>query len=423
MKYYKKVVCLGLSLCLICVAPLCANASDGGDISTALSTEYNYDSIATEYYSDDLITPLDDVVETAGAIGTDLEINAKSVVLLEPKTGKILYEKNAHEKLAPASITKIMSLLLVMEAIEAGNLTLDTVISASEHACSMGGSQIWLEPNEAMTIHELLKASFVASANDATVALGEAVAGSEESFVAMMNNRAKELGMNDTNFVNATGLDADGHVTSAYDVALMSAALISHELVKNYSTIWMDSLRDGKIGLVNTNKLVRFYEGATGLKTGTTSQAGSCLAATAERNEMELVAVVMGSPNSNDRFNGARKLLDYGFANWSFLSVIVNEENLTPIPVTGGTALSVDISANEIKSILVPKGKRDSVAQELTIETELAAPVRKGQQVGVSRIVLDGEELGAISITAVEDVNKMTFFVALSRILKCVLYM
>lgn len=422
MKFYKKVVCLGLCFCFICLAPFCANASEG-DISTAISTEYNFDAIATEYYSDELITPFEETIETVGAIGTDLEINAKSVVLLEPKTGKILYEKNSHEKLAPASITKIMSLLLIMEAIDAGTLSLDTVISASEHACSMGGSQIWLEPNETMTVNDLLKASFVASANDATVALGEAVAGSEESFVAMMNSRGKELGLLDTNFVNATGLDADGHLTSAYDVAIMSAALIGHQLVKNYSTIWMDSLRNGEIGLVNTNKLVRFYEGATGLKTGTTSQAGSCLAATAERSGMELVAVVMGSSNSTDRFNGARKLLDYGFANWSFLSVIVGDENLTPIPVKGGTALSVDIAANQTKSILVPKGKRDSVSQEVTIETELEAPVKEGQQVGVSRIVLEGEELGVIPITAVNDVKKMTFLVALTRILKYVLYL
>lgn len=422
MKLHKKVMSLGLCFCLICFTPLLADASEG-NISTALSTEYNFKSVATEYYSDDLTTPLEDVVETAGAVGSDLEIKAKSVVLMEPKTGKILYESNPHEKLAPASITKIMSLLLIMEAIDAGNLKLDTVISASEHACSMGGSQIWLEPNETMTVNDLLKACFVASANDATVALAEAVAGSEESFVAMMNEKAKELGMLDTNFENATGLDSDNHLTSAYDVALMSSALIGHELVKNYSTIWMDSLRNGEIGLVNTNKLVRFYEGATGLKTGTTSKAGSCLSATAERNGMQLVAVVMGASNSNDRFNGARKLLDYGFANWSFLNVIVNDENLTSIPVTGGTALSVDIAANETKSILVPKGKRDSVTQEITIETELKAPVKKGQQVGISRIVLDGEELGVIPITAANDVDEMTFMAALSRIFKYVLSM
>ncbi|MBR6741803.1 MAG: D-alanyl-D-alanine carboxypeptidase, partial [Clostridia bacterium] len=253
---------------------------------------------------------------TKAEIGTKLDIKAKSAILLEPYTGKILYEQNSDEKLAPASITKIMPLLLVMEALKRGDISLETAVYASEHACSMGGSQIWLEPGEGMTVDELLKATVIASANDACVVLGELLAGSEEGFVALMNKRAKELGMNNTNFVNCTGLDADEHYTTAHDVAIMSAELIKHPLIKKYSTVWMDSLRNGESELVNTNKLVRFYKGTTGLKTGTTSKAGYCLSATAMRDGMELVAVVLSGESSDLRFSGAKKLLDYGFANY-----------------------------------------------------------------------------------------------------------
>ncbi|MBQ2135263.1 MAG: D-alanyl-D-alanine carboxypeptidase, partial [Clostridia bacterium] len=279
--------------------------------------------IASECDISDIDVPLEASSNNA-VIGQKLDIKAKSVILMEVNTGKILYEDNADEALPPASITKIMSLLLVMEAIDRGDFDLQTVISASEHACSMGGSQIWLEPGESMEVDSLLKAAVIASANDATVALGEAVAGSEEGFVALMNERAKELGMINTNFVNCTGLDAEGHLTSAHDVAIMSCELIKHDLIKDYSTVWMDTLRNGESELVNTNKLVRFYEGTTGLKTGTTSTAGYCLSATAQRNGMELAAVVMGGDTSNDRFGGAKKLLDYGFANYIFSKVDAN---------------------------------------------------------------------------------------------------
>ena len=253
------------------------------------------------------------------------------------------YEENADEKLPPASITKIMSLLLVMEAIDAGHLSLDTKISASEHACSMGGSQIWLEPGEGMTVDDLLKATVIASANDATVALGEAVAGSEEAFVALMNERAKALGMSGTVFKNATGLDAEGHVSTAHDVAIMSAELIKFPLIKKYSTVWMDTLRDGASELVNTNKLVRFYEGTTGLKTGTTSGAGYCLSATAQRDGMELVAVIMSGDTSADRFEGAKKLLNYGFANFCYTTVTADLGGATAIKVEKGAERQVKI--------------------------------------------------------------------------------
>ena len=269
--------------------------------------------VCTEYQSSDLLSAY--TVSSAGA-KSGLEINAKSVVLLEPKTKTLLYENNKDERLAPASVTKIMSLLLIMEAIDGEKISYDTKVTASAHAASMGGSQIWLKENEVMTVDELLRASVIASANDATVALAEAVAGSEETFVEQMNAKAAQMGLKNTHFVNACGLDADDHYTSAFDVAVMSAELLGHEGIKKYSTVWMDALRNGKSELVNTNKLVRYYSGATGLKTGTTSKAGCCVSATAERGGLSLVAVVMGAKTSNERFAGAKKLLDYGFANW-----------------------------------------------------------------------------------------------------------
>ena len=299
-KFIKKLAVFTLSMVLVIPLfyfPLEVNAED-----------------EAEYMGEDLLTDIPEV-PAAAVVGTTLDIKAKSVVLMEPYTGNVLYENNADERLAPASITKIMSLLLVMEAIENEKLTLDTKVSASEYAASMGGSQIWLEVGEEMTVDELLRASVIASANDATVALAEAVSGSEETFVSLMNERAKELGMKNTTFVNCCGLDTDGHLTSGRDVAIMASALIKHDLIKKYSTVWMDALRNGKSELTNTNKLVRYYSGATGLKTGTTSKAGCCVAATAERDGMELVAVVMGGETSNERFTGAKKLLDYGFAN------------------------------------------------------------------------------------------------------------
>ncbi|MBO5021106.1 MAG: D-alanyl-D-alanine carboxypeptidase, partial [Clostridia bacterium] len=281
---------------------------------------------------------------------------------MECNTGKILYEADSDEKLAPASITKIMSLLLVMEAIDSKELSLETVITASEHACSMGGSQIWLEPGESMTVDELLKATVIASANDACVALGEQIAGSEEGFVALMNERAKELGMNNTTFLNCTGLDADGHLTSAHDVAVMSSELIKHDLIKKYSTVWMDSLRDGNSELVNTNKLVRFYEGTTGLKTGTTGIAKYCLSATAERNGLELCAVVMAGETSDDRFGGAKKLLDYGFANYSF-SVLESELKDTKVSLKGGVKRKVGVKAEGKVNCLLAKSESADITR------------------------------------------------------------
>ena len=374
-------------------------------------------TVSSECDISDINVPLDNTPVNA-AIGQTLDIKAKSVVLMEPHTGQVLYENNPDEKLPPASITKVMSLLLVMEAIDRGDLSLETVVTASEHAASMGGSQIWLEPGETMTVNDLLKASVIASANDACTALAEAVAGSEEGFVALMNERAAELGMTNTHFKNCTGLDAEGHLTSAYDVAVMSSALIKHKLIKDYTTVWMDSLRDGKSELVNTNKLVRFYEGTTGLKTGTTSTAKYCVSATAERNGLELVAVVMSADSTADRFNGAKKLLDYGFANYNFSSVGAELAGDTAVRVNKGTEKSVKVSAGENLNVLLPKSVSGKLERTVNLSESVTAPVKKGDVLGTVTVSVNGEELGEIPLTAAEDVQRLTFALSFGRILK-----
>lgn len=398
----KKII--ALLVCLVLTFGMSVSAAEGAV------------TVSSECDISDIEVPIETSANNA-AIGQTLEIKAKSAILMEPNTGNILYESNSDEVLAPASITKIMSLLLVMEAIDKGMFDLETVISASEHACSMGGSQIWLEPGESMTVDDLLKAAVVASANDATVALGEAVAGSEEGFVAMMNARAKELGMLNTNFVNATGLDAEGHVTTAHDVALMSCELIKHDLIKKYSTVWMDTLRDGKSELVNTNKLVRFYKGTTGLKTGTTSTAGYCLSATAERDGMELVAVVMGGETSPDRFNGAKKLLDYGFANYTFTRIDSGLESGLTVPIANGTAEKAEVRSDGVLNVLLQRTADQNVEREVVFNKNIKAPVKKGDVLGTVNISIGGEPIGEIEITAACDVDRITFGFVLKNLL------
>lgn len=371
-------------------------------------------TVSSECSLEDLEVPLESI-QTNAAIGQTLDIKAESVILMEVNTGNILYEANADKKLAPASITKIMPLLLVMEAIERKDINLETVVTASEHACSMGGSQIWLEPGESMTVDELLKATVIASANDACVALGELIAGSEEGFVALMNARAAELGMDNTEFVNCTGLDAEGHLTSAHDVAIMSKELIKHDLIKQYSTVWMDSLRDGKSELVNTNKLVRFYEGTTGLKTGTTGIAKYCLSATAERNGMELVAVVMAGETSNDRFNGAKKLLDYGFANYSY-SLIEADLKEKEIAVKKGVKKKISVEVKEGLSLLLPKSNNAEITKTVEWAENITAPIKKGDVLGFVNIYLGDNQEGRLPILAAEDVEKLTLSVTIGRI-------
>lgn len=367
--------------------------------------------IACEEDIADASIPIDASV-TDAAIGARLEINAKSAILIEPYTGQILYDDNSGEELPPASITKIMSLLLVMEAIDRKDISLEDVVTASEHAAGMGGSQIWLEVGESMTVDELLRATVIASANDATVALAEALAGSEEGFVAMMNEKARELGMNNTHFINCTGLDAQGHLTTAYDVALMSCELIKHPLIKKYSSVWMDSLRNGESELVNTNKLVRFYEGANGLKTGTTSNAGYCLSATAERDGLLLVAVIMGGNSSNDRFNGAKKLLDYGFANYAFKGYSPKIDKNTTVTVKKGTAKSVRAECTDSVALLTKKSDSSKITTRLDLNTAVTAPVKKGDELGSVGIYIGSEQVGSVKVVAAESVDKITFISA-----------
>lgn len=356
--------------------------------------------------------------ETAPTAAQAEEIAAKSAVLIDAGSGQLLFEKNAHEKMPPASITKIMTLLLVVEAIEAGKIGWDDMVSCSEHAASMGGTQIWLEPGEEMRLEDLFKAAAVNSANDASMALAEYVAGSEEAFVEQMNARAQELGMADTTFVNPTGLDAEGHVSTAWDIALMSRELLRHEKVTEYTTIWMDSLRDGKTALTNTNKLVRFYEGCTGLKTGTTDGAGSCLSASATRDGLSLIAVSMGSTTSEERFASCRTLLNYGFSAFESFTPEVPKEELAPVTVKGGIAETVPLTLSSAESILVAKGRSADVSRTVEVPTETEAPVEKGAQLGQVIFSLDGQVLAKLPILAGETVSRMNFSSAFMILLK-----
>lgn len=365
-----------------------------------------------------LVTPEElGQIKKAADIDQSLTITAKSAILTECSTGTVLFEHDADKQMPPASITKVMTLLLVFEAMDAGKFTMETEIVASEHACSMGGSQIWLEPGEVFTVNELLKAAAISSANDACVALGEAVSGSEETFVELMNERAAELGMKNTVFKNCTGLDAEGHLSTARDIAIMSAELLRHPEIKNYSTVWMDSLRGGKTELTNTNRLVRFYKGCTGLKTGSTDGAGCCLSASAERDGMELISVTLGSPNTDERFAAGRKLLDYGFANFALVKMTPPEEYLAPIPVAHGTAETVQPICEEPAAFLLKKGQEAGVEQSVYLPEKLEAPVKAGDVLGRVTVTLSGGEIGGYDIVAAEDVPRMGLFEALKKLL------
>ena len=348
------------------------------------------------------------------------ELPAPSAVLMEASTGKVLFEKNAHEQRPCASITKVMTLLLVMEALDEGRIHLEDMVSASEHASSMGGSDIWLEPGETMSVDDLLKATVIVSANDAAVALAEYVSGSEEAFVQRMNERAAELGMKDTVFKNCNGLDEDGHVTTAYDIALMSRALIQHEKIFDYTQVWMDELRGGKTQLVNTNKLLKSYSGITGLKTGTTGKAGSCMAATAERDRMALVAVVLGCASTEERFSSAASPLDAGFSGWALTAPFLSPDALAPVAVEKGMQSTVAVEADPLTGVVVPKGREGEVVCEAVMEESLTAPVEQGQAGGEGTCVLDGEVLGRSQIRAVSSVEALTFSSAWLSLLRAV---
>ncbi len=348
----------------------------------------------------------------------ELAVESRACLLMEKSTGEVLYAVNEHEQLEPASVTKIMTVLLVMEAIDSGALRYDDMVTASAYACSMGGSQVWLKENEQMSVEDMLKAVCVASANDASMALGEHLAGSAEAFVEKMNQRAKELGMEDTHFVNPTGLPASGHVTSAYDIALMSRELILHHPdIRRFTTIWMDSLRDGAFGLNNTNKLIRYYQGATGLKTGSTDGALYCLSATAERDGMELIAVILKAPTSTQRFEGAKVLLNYGFAAYA-LATAEPPAPLQPIPVTLGEAASVMPRLAGDSTILGAKEKLAAMEVQVELEEELAAPVEEGQELGRMTVTSQGQTLAAIPLVASQAVPRLTYWQILQRCLK-----
>ena len=346
----------------------------------------------------------------------ELPVEAKAALLMEKETGQVLFAKEEHQRLEPASVTKIMTLLLTMEAISRGELRYEDTVTVSKNAASMGGSQVYLSEGEQITVEELLKAVCVSSGNDASVALAEQVSGVTELFVQQMNNRAKELGMVDTCFLNPTGLPAEGHVTSAYDIALMSRELILHHPdLRRFTTIWMDTIRGGEFGLSNTNKLIRFYEGATGLKTGSTDAAGYCISATAERSGMELIAVVLGGETSQQRFEDAKTLLNYGFSTYALADVTPAERQIVPVKL--GRAPSVE-AVLEAGKLLVGKGQAGSLSQTVTLREDLVAPVEKGQTVGTLTVQCGDATLAELPLTAADTVERMTWGDLFVRLLR-----
>ena len=349
-----------------------------------------------------------------------LDVKAKSYVLMDVSNGKLLLGKNEHERLYPASVTKIMTLLLVIERIDSGKLSLEDKVTASTAAAGKGGSQIWLKEGETMTVDELLRAAAIGSANDACTALAEHIAGSEEGFVKLMNAKANELGMKDTNFENCTGLDDDteNHLTSAYDIALMSRELLSHERIQNYTTVWMDSLRSGATELVNTNKLVRFYKGTTGLKTGTTSKAGHCISASAMRKNLHLIAVVLGAENSTDRFEGAKALLNYGFANYETVTPNFDSSLITDVNVIKGIEQSVTPQVEKVLPMTLETGTGAKIQPKINLALSVEAPVEKGQVLGTLDFEIDGNVITSYNIVSPVEIRKINFGDMLIRLLR-----
>ena len=351
----------------------------------------------------------------------ELEVEGKSAILMDMATGTVLYEKNAHERLSPASVTKVMTMLLIMEAIDSGRIGWDDMVTASEEAAAKGGSQVYLKVGETMSVRDMLKSIAVSSANDCACAMAEHIAGSEGAFVEQMNAKAKELGMNDTNFVNCTGLDdgaaAENHKTSAYDIAIMSRELLkNHPKIKEFTTIWMDTIRNGEFGLSNTNKLVRFYSGCTGLKTGFTSGAGYCLSATAEREGMGLIAVVMGCETSKERNAACKSLLDYGFANFAYVAPELPQG--TQVSVTLGRADSVDAVAGGATGLLIDKSQKNSITTELELLPSVAAPVSRGQKLGTMTVRSGEQILAKVPLVAAVGVERLNWGDLFVRTLK-----
>lgn len=352
---------------------------------------------------------------------TEETITAPSAVLMETSSGKILFEKNPHEQRPCASITKVMTMLLVCEAIDNGKLSLDDTITASAHAASMGGSDIWLEEGETMSADDMIKATVVASANDAAVALAEHLCGSEEVFVEKMNEKASQLGMKDTVFKNCNGLDEDGHITSAYDVAVMSRELMKHEMIFDYTSIWLDNLRGGKTQIVNTNKLLKTYNGITGLKTGTTNDAGCCMAASAKRGDMSLVAVVLGCNSGKERFSDAAALLDYGFANFSVTQLKAPEDLPKTIKVENGMQGNIGIGCDVNASIVLDKNSSSKIVSKIDLPESIEAPVVSGQKLGTVTYSLDGNAVKSFEITALQDAEKISFASVFSVLLNSII--
>lgn len=355
--------------------------------------------------------------------GVELTLTSHAALLMEKTTGQILYAQNEHDALPPASVTKIMTVLLTMEAIDSGRIALDDMVTVSAYAAGMGGSQVFLAEGEQMSVDDLLKAVCVSSGNDAAVALAEHVAGVTELFVEQMNNRARELGMKDTHFVNCTGLTAEGHVTSAHDIALMSRELLLHHPeVRSYTTIWMDTLRNGTFGLSNTNKLIRFYDGATGLKTGFTQEAGYCISATAERDGMELIAVIMKGNTSDSRNADAKTLLNYGFSTYA-LADVQPEEPLPALPVTLGAADTVALTLpEEGRTVLLEKSRSGGLTQTVELPETVPAPLQAGDTVGTLTVSREGETLLTVPIVAAETVEALTWREMTARLLRMAIF-
>ena len=349
----------------------------------------------------------------------NLQLESESGILIEQHSGQILFEHNSHEKLRPASVTKVMSILLIMEAIDSGTLSYTDKIPCTEAAAAMGGSQIWLDVREELTVDEMLKAICVVSANDCTVAMAEYLCGSQEAFVEKMNTKAQELGMKDTSFKNCHGLDEDGHLTSAYDIALMSRELLNkHPSITKYTTIWMDTLRDGKSQLVNTNKLIRNYKGMTGLKTGSTSLALYNLSASATRDGLSLIAVIMKGPTGAIRFSEAQKLLDYGFSNYQYKELAGKYECLKNVTVQKGTEDNLNILFDEDAGVIIKKGENKNIEQIISVPDTLIAPITKGQKVGEVSYCLDGERITTINIIAEKEIKKISLINFSSKLYK-----
>ena len=348
-------------------------------------------------------------------------VDAKSAILMDAATGTVLLEQNSHEKLPPASVTKVMTMLLIMEAIDSGRIHWEDTVTASENAAAKGGSQIYLKAGETMSVTDMLKSIAVSSANDCACAMAEHIAGSEEAFVALMNEKAAQLGMADTNFVNCTGLDDDpeaaAHKTSALDIAIMSRELLkNHPDIKKFTTIWMDTIRNGTFGLSNTNKMVRFYQGATGLKTGFTSNAGYCLSSSAQRDGMELIAVVMGCETSQKRFAACKSMLDYGFANYAVITPALTDE--ASVPVKLGTAATVKAELGQGDAMLIEKAQKNLVSTQMELEPEVTAPVSKGQRLGTLSVKAGEQILAQIPLVAAESVGRLTWGQMFLRILR-----